>query len=55
LAFIGADDAEKIALIARKLPHYSNYGQLAFELPEVNNIIKHHLPVLRSPMAWELD
>ncbi|MCG6938962.1 MAG: hypothetical protein LJE83_12430 [Gammaproteobacteria bacterium] len=55
LAFIGADDAETIALIARKLPHYSSYGVLAFELPEVNNIIKQYLPVLRSPMVWKLD
>lgn len=55
LAFIGADDAEVIALLASKLPHYSSYGVLAFELPEVNNIIKQHLPVLNSPMAWKLD
>jgi len=55
LGFIGADDPEVIALIARKLPHYSSYGVLAFELPEVNNIIKQHLPVLKSPMAWSLD
>ena len=55
LGFIGADDPEVITLIARKLPHYSSYGALAFELPEVNNIIKQHLPVLKSPMTWKLD
>ncbi len=55
LAFIGAEDPEEIALLARKLPHYSSYGMLAFELPEVNNIIKRHLPVLKSPMAWKVD
>jgi hypothetical protein len=55
LGFIGADNPEVIALIARKLPHYSSYGVLAFELPEVNNIIKQRLPVLNSPMTWELD
>jgi aminopeptidase N len=55
LAFIGADDPEAIALMARKLPHYSSYGVLAFELPEVKNIIKQHLPVLNSPMTWKLD
>jgi aminopeptidase N len=54
LAFIGADNPEVIALLARKLPHYSSYGALAFELPEVNNIIKQHLPVLKSPMVWKL-
>lgn len=53
LAFIGADDPQAIALIARKLPHYSSYGVLVFELPEVNNIIKEHLPVLNSPMTWK--
>jgi hypothetical protein len=55
LAFIGADDPKTIALMARKLPHYSSYGVLAFELPEVKNIIKQHLPVLNSPMTWKLD
>ena len=55
LGFIGADNPEVIALIARKLPHYSSYGVLAFELPEVNNIIKQHLPVLNSPMVWNVD
>ena len=53
MGFIGADDPAVIASIARKLPHYSSYGALAFELPEVNNIIKQHLPVLKSPMTWE--
>jgi len=50
MGFIGADDPAVIASIARKLPHYSSYGALAFELPEVNNIIKRHLPALKSPM-----
>ncbi|MCK4674894.1 MAG: hypothetical protein KAT61_03195, partial [Gammaproteobacteria bacterium] len=53
--FIGANTAEAIALLARKLPHYRSYGVLAFKLPEVNNIIKQHLPVLKSPMVWTLD
>ncbi len=55
LGFIGADDAKVIALLASKLPHYSSYGVLAFELPEVNNSMKQHLPVLNSPMTWTLD
>ncbi|NOQ69836.1 MAG: hypothetical protein GQ573_07000 [Gammaproteobacteria bacterium] len=53
--FIGANTPEAIALLARKLPHYSSYGVLAFKLPEVNNIIKQHLPVLKSPMDRTLD
>ena len=55
LAFIGADDPKVIASLANKLPHYSSYGVLAFELPEVNNSIKQHLPVLNSPMTWKFD
>ena len=53
LGFIGAREPEAIASIARKLPHYSSYGALAFELPAVNNIIKKHLPVMDSPMSWK--
>lgn len=54
LGFIGADTPESIALMARKLPHYSSYGVLAFEKHAGNNIIKQHLPVLSSPMARQL-
>jgi hypothetical protein len=53
MGFIGAEDPQVIASLARKLPHYSSYGALAFELPGVNNIIKKHLPVLDSPMSWK--
>ena len=55
LGFIGAHDPDVITAMARKLPHYSSYGLLVFELPEVNNIIKQHLPVLNSPMSWKSD
>jgi aminopeptidase N len=51
LGFIGADQPEVIIALARKLPHYSSYGRLAFELPEVKNIIKQSLPVTVSPLA----
>ncbi|MBT8120372.1 MAG: hypothetical protein KJN89_11730, partial [Gammaproteobacteria bacterium] len=51
--FIGAQDPEVIASLARKLPHYSSYGQLVFKLPEVKNIIKQRLPALNSPMTWK--
>jgi hypothetical protein len=54
LGFIGADDPEDIALMARKLPHYSSYGVLAFNRAEAKNIIKQHLPVQVSPMARQL-
>lgn len=55
MGFIGTDDPAAITSMARKLTHYSSYGALAFELPEVNNIIKQHLPVLKSPMIWKID
>jgi len=54
LGFIGADNPDTIALMARKLPHYSSYGVLAFEKPEANNILKQHLQVQVSPMARQL-
>lgn len=55
LGFIGAENANVIAALARKLPHYSTYGQLAFELPKVNNIIKRSLPVEVSPLSREVS
>ena len=54
MGFIGVDDPDVITILARKLPHYSSYGALAFNKPEAKNIIKQHLPVLISPMARQL-
>ena len=54
LGFIGAEHQDTITLLARKLPHYSTYGLLAFELPTVNNIIKQSLPVTVSPLSRKL-
>lgn len=55
LGFIGAEQPEVITAMARKLPHYSSYGQLTFALPEVKNRIKLRLPVLYSTMFWSAD
>jgi len=55
LGFIGAEQPETISALARKLPHYSSYGRLAFELPGVQNIIKQSLPVTVSPLSRELS
>jgi hypothetical protein len=55
MGFIGAQSPEVIAAMASKLPHYSSYGRLVFELPAVNNIIKHNLPVLNSAMRWKSE
>ena len=55
LGFIGARQANAIVTLTRKLPHYSSYGRLVFELPKVNNIIKQSLPVKMSPLTRQLD
>ena len=55
MAFIGAEQPQTIALLARKLPHYNSFGLLAFELPEVNNIIKKSLASKVSPLKRNLD
>ncbi len=54
LGFIGAQGAESIGLLARKLPHYSSYGELAFDLPGVRNREKRRLPVTHSALMREL-
>ena len=54
LGFIGAADPAEIALMARKLPHYSSYGVLAFTRPGVDNTLKRPLQVKFSPMRQEL-
>ena len=53
--FIGADSPTSIAALARKLPHYGSYGQLAFELPAVTNVYKSRIPARNSPMVVELQ
>ena len=55
LGFIGAQDPEVITALARKLPHYSSYGRLVFDLPTVNNVIKQSLPVTTSPLTRQLN
>jgi hypothetical protein len=54
LGFIGADDPAAILMMAKKLPHYSSYGVLAFETQQQKNIIKQHLAVMNSPLARQL-
>ncbi len=54
LGFVGAQGADTIGLLARKLPHYSSYGELAFDLPGVKNRLKKRLPVTHSALMREL-
>ena len=54
LGFVGAQDPDVIAALARKLPHYTSYGRLVFELPTVSNVIKQSLPVKVSSLRRQL-
>lgn len=50
-AWLAAPDAAVLAILARKLPHYSKFSYAAFNGPEVTNLIKGVWPVSRSPLA----
>ncbi len=49
--FIGAEGAELIAALARKLPHYGGYGVLAFDAASARNLLKASPPNPRSPLV----
>ncbi len=51
LTWIAGDRADAIRVLARKLPHYQNYGYLVFEGDKAVNVLKGYWPVLRSPMS----
>ena len=55
LGFIGANDPSTIKGLARKLPHYSSYGRLAFEVHTAKNIVKQHLQVTNSPLQHSFE
>lgn len=50
LGFIGAATPADIAGLARKLPHYSTYGRLAFTAGSLNRRMAEALPVSHSPL-----
>ncbi len=49
--WIGAEGAATIAALARKLPHYGSYGELAFALPGARNQLKRRLAVRGSALS----
>jgi hypothetical protein len=55
IAFVAADHAAQVAGLARKLPHYHKYSNLAFEGDEPVNVDKGRWPVTRSPMTAFID
>jgi len=50
LGFIGAASPDDIAGLARKLPHYTTYGRLAFTAGSLNRRLAEALPVSHSPL-----
>ena len=51
LGWIGADRADALAGLARKLPHYGKYSWLAFEGSEPANDAKGSWPAIGSPLV----
>lgn len=51
LGFIGAATPTDIAGLARKLPHYTTYGRLAFTAGSLNRRLAEALPVSHSPLS----
>jgi len=52
---LATDDAQAISVLARKLPHYSKYGYLAFDTEEVRNVLKGQWSVSHSPLRRIFD
>jgi len=55
IGFIGCDNPSAAAGLARKIPHYGNYGFLAFTGDEPVNVRKDEWPVHNSPMTIVFD
>jgi hypothetical protein len=54
VAFLTAHDAEAVAGLARKLPHYGKYSYLAFTGTEPSNSAKGQWPAVGSPLSAQL-
>ncbi len=55
VGWIGADSAQALPGLARKLPHYGKYSYLAFEGGEPTNTVKGQWPALGSPLVRTLS
>jgi hypothetical protein len=54
LSWLTAHDAEAVAGLARKLPHYGKYSYLGFSGTEPTNSVKGQWPAVDSPLAADL-
>ncbi len=54
LGFVAANNAESIAGLTRKLPHYGKYSYLGFEGNEPTNVWKGIFPALGSPLNYSI-
>ena len=54
LSWLTAHDAEAVAGLARKLPHYGKYSYLGFSGTEPTNSEKGQWPAVNSPLAADL-
>ena len=54
LTWLTAHDAEAVAGLARKLPHYGKYSYLGFSGTEPTNSAKGQWPAVNSPLAADL-
>jgi hypothetical protein len=55
VTWLSAHDAEAVAGLARKLPHYGKYSYLAFSGSEPTNSAKGQWPAVDSPLAARLE
>ncbi|OQX96582.1 MAG: hypothetical protein B6I20_14260, partial [Bacteroidetes bacterium 4572_117] len=55
VGFLGANNADAIKALSRKLLHYGKYGYLGFETEKATNVLKGSLPALNSPMNYIID
>jgi hypothetical protein len=55
LGWIGSDDPQAVAALARRLPHYGKYSYLAFARPGLEVAHKGQWPTLGGPLTRALD
>jgi hypothetical protein len=55
LGWVGADDADTVAGIGRKLPHYGRFGHTAFALPGLENVLKGEWSLRDTPLNVSVD
>jgi hypothetical protein len=54
-AFIGANTADAIEALARKLTHYNSFGRMVFERGTHKNLLRESLSAADSPLSVEFS